>query len=264
MQIAVLVKQVPSTDKVKIDEETGTMIRSELESELNPLDMYAVEEAVRIKEKHLGTKITVISMGPPSAEYTIKEAISMGCDEGILLTDRKFAGADTLATAYTLSGALKQLNEFDLIFAGERATDGETGQVGPSVAAQLDIPILTYVNKILEITDKSIKVQRAVEGGNEIVEAAIPALITVVKEINEPRLPNLENKLKAKNSQIRIMNRSQLNLQGERIGLNGSPTRVIKVFYPKISRRGKKVVVKTPEEGVEKIISFLKDKGLIV
>jgi electron transfer flavoprotein beta subunit len=262
MEICVLVKQVPSTDKVQIDEETGTMIRSELESELNPLDMYAVEEAVRIKENTPQTKITVVTMGPSSAEYALKEAISMGCDEGVLLTDRKFAGADTLATAYTLTQYLKD-KQYDIIFAGERATDGETGQVGPSVGTQLDIPILTYVNKIINITNDTITVQRSVEGGNEIIQTQLPALITVVKEINEPRLPNLENKLKAKKSIIKIVSNQELKIEEEKLGLKGSPTRVVKVFYPKISRNGEKVVVKTPQEALEKITNFLKEKGVI-
>ncbi len=262
MEICVLVKQVPSTDKVQIDEETGTMIRSELESELNPLDMYAVEEAVRIKENTPQTKITVVTMGPSSAEYALKEAISMGCDEGVLLTDRKFAGADTLATAYTLTQYLKD-KQYDIIFAGERATDGETGQVGPSVGTQLDIPILTYVNKIINITNDTITVQRAIEGGNEIIQTQLPALITVVKEINEPRLPNLENKLKAKKSIIKIVSNQELKIEEEKLGLKGSPTRVVKVFYPKISRNGEKVVVKTQQEALEKITNFLKEKGVI-
>jgi len=132
MRIVVLVKQVPSTDKVKLDEKTGTMVRSAMEAELNPLDLYAVEEAVRIKEKTEGTEITVISMGPPNATYAIREAIAMGCDKGVLLSDSAFAGADTWATACTLSSGVKKLGEFDLIFSGERATDGETGQVGPT------------------------------------------------------------------------------------------------------------------------------------
>lgn len=262
MNIAVLVKQVPSTDNVKIDEKTGTMIRSELESEMNPLDMYAVEEAVRIKEKETGTKITVISMGPLSAEYAIKEAISMGCDEGVLLTDRRYAGADTLATAYTLSQLLKG-KEFDLIFAGERATDGETGQVGPMVATLLGIPVLTYVNKIIEITKSTIKVQRAIEGGNEVIQTTLPSLITVVKEINDPRLPNLENKLRAKKSKIHTIINEELKIEEEKIGLKGSPTRVVKVFYPKISRQGEKITIKTPQEAVSKIKNFIKEKGVI-
>jgi len=262
MNIAVLVKQVPSTDNVKIDEKTGTMIRSELESEMNPLDMYAVEEAVRIKEKETGTKITVISMGPLSAEYAIKEAISMGCDEGVLLTDRRYAGADTRATAYTLSQFLKG-KEFDLIFAGERATDGETGQVGPMVATLLGIPVLTYVNKIIEITKSAIKVQRAIEGGNEVIQTTLPSLITVVKEINEPRLPNLENKLRAKKSKIHTITNEELKIEEDKIGLKGSPTRVVKVFYPKISRQGEKITIKTPQEAVSKIKNFIKEKGVI-
>lgn len=264
MRICVLVKQVPATDKVKMDEKTGTMIRTEMEAEINPLDMYAVEEAVRVKERLNGkAKITVISMGPLMAIDAIRDAISMGCDEGYLLSDRLLAGSDTLATAYALSEAIRYLGGFDLIFCGERATDGETGQVGPSVASWLGIPALTYVSKIEKLDEKFIRVWRAVEGGYEIVEAELPALLSVVKEINEPRLPNLAGKLKAKEAQISVLTVDKLALNRELIGLEGSPTRVVKIFYPKLSRSGRIISGKDPEKAVSELLSFLEHKGIL-
>lgn len=264
MKIAVLVKQVPATDKVKMDEETGTMVRSAMEAELNPLDMYAVEEAVRMKEK-MGqdTKVTVISMGPPMAKDAIKDAISMGCDEGFLVSDRAFAGADTLATAYTLSKTLEKLGNFDLIFTGERATDGETGQVGPSVAAQLGIVALTYVSAIKELSPSKIVVERAIEGGHEILEAELPVLLSVVKEINEPRVPNLAGKIRAKNTEIPILTANDISVDKDKIGLKGSPTRVVKIFYPKLSRSGKIIYAKDPEKAVDELLSFLREKEIV-
>jgi len=262
MRIVVLVKQVPSTDKVKMDEKTGTMVRSAMEAELNPLDLYAVEEAVRVKEKIAGTEITVISMGPPNATYAIREAIAMGCDKGVLLSDSAFAGADTWATACTLSSGVKTLGDFDLLLSGERATDGETGQVGPSVAAQLDMPALTYVSKIREIGDGKIVVERAIEGGHEVVESSLPALLSVVKEINEPRMPNLTGKIRARKTEIIVMTAKEIGLDRSRTGLTGSPTRVVKIFYPSLSRNGIIVDGKDPEKTVEKLLQFLNDKAL--
>jgi len=263
MRIAVLIKQVPATDKVRMDEKTGTMVRSEMEAELNPLDMYAVEEAVRIKERMKDAHVTAITMGPPAASDAIKDAISIGCDDGYLLTDRHFAGADTWATAYTLSMAIKKLGGFDLIFCGERATDGETGQVGPSVGAQMGIPVLTYVSEISELTDDHIRVKRAIEGGHETVEVDLPALVSVVKEINEPRLPNLSGKLKAKSAIVSNLDAAGMEADQSKIGLGGSPTRVVKVFYPKITRNGKIVRSKDPHTAAKALIEFLKSKEII-
>jgi len=264
MKIAVLIKQVPATDKVKIDEEKGTMIRKGIESELNPLDLYAVEESIRIKEKEKNVEIVVISMGPPNAIKAIKEALSMGCDKGYLLSDRKFGGADTLITAYTLSSALKKLGKFDIIFCGERATDGETGQVGPSIGAQLDIPVLTYVSKIEEIKDGKVRLQRAIEGGHEIVETVTPALISVVKEINEPRTPTLRGKINAKKIEIPIVAKDDLDVDDSKLGLKGSPTRVVKIFYPKLTRKGEIISVNNNlEEISDKFVDFLKNKEII-
>lgn len=263
MRIAVLVKQVPATDNVRIDEKTGTMIRNALESELNPLDMYAVEEAVRLKEAVGETTVTAITMGPPQAAGVVRDAISIGCDGGYLLSDRGFAGADTLATAYPLKLAIEKAGGFDLILTGERATDGETGQVGPSVAAQLDIPVVTYVSRIEKITRDGARVWRAIEGGHEIVEVELPALLSVVKEVNEPRLPNLEGKLRARSAEVPAFTAEDLEAVSEKIGLSGSPTRVVKVFYPKLSREGKIVRVKDPEAAVEELIGFMKEKGIV-
>ncbi len=264
MKIAVLVKQVPATDKVKIDEETGTMVRSAMEAELNPLDMYAVEEAIRLKEKLGGdAEITVISMGPPMAKDAIKDAISMGGDNGFLISDRMFAGADTLATAYTLSMALKKLGPFDIIFTGERATDGETGQVGPSVAAQLGMIVFTYVSKVKELTKEKVVVERALENGHQTVETTPPVLLSVVKEINEPRVPNLSGKIRAKHTDVPILTMSDILADKSKVGLEGSPTRVVKIFYPKLSRNGKIVYAKDPEKAVNELIDFLKKELLI-
>ncbi len=263
MRIAVLVKQVPATDRVKIDRETGTMIRENLESELNPLDMYAVEEAVRLKEKYKNIEIIAISMGPPFAKDVIKDAISMGVDKGYLASDRKFGGADTWATAYTLTKVLKKIGKFDMIFTGERATDGETGQVGPSVAAQLGLPILTYVSKIVEITPTSIIVERSIEGGKETVEALFPVVISVVKEINEPRIPNFSGKMRAKKAEIPIFTANDIDVDPSKIGLIGSPTRVVNVYYPKMTRKGKIIKPQDPEEGVDELIKFLREKNVI-
>lgn len=260
MKIAVLVKQVPSTDKVKMDEEKGTMIRDGVEAELNPLDLYAVEEAVRIKE-NLGNdvEINVISMGPRMAVDAVKNAIAMGCDKGYLLSDRKFAGADTWATGYTLSIAIKKiLAEFDLILCGERATDGETGQVGPGVGAHLGLPVLTYVSKIEEVGAGKIIAHRAIEGGHEVVEAPMPVLVSVVKEINEPRIPTLKGKIKAKNSEIPILTAEDIGVDEERLGLKGSLTRVIKTFRPQVARKGEILSTsKDLDEAVHGLVDFL-------
>ena len=269
MNITVLIKQVPATDKVKMDEKTGTMVRGEMEAELNPLDMYAVEEAVRTKERLTRlhptekTTVTAISMGPEAASYSIRDAIALGCDGGVLLSDRAFAGSDTFATALILSEAIKKLGGFDIIFTGERATDGETGQVGPSVAAQLDIPALTYVSKIVEVNEKQVTVERTTEEGREVIRVELPVLISVTKEINEPRLPDLAGKIRAKSSHIEVLNAEALNLPEERIGLKGSPTRVVKVFYPKVSRNGKIISGKDPDKAADKLVKFLKERGIM-
>lgn len=188
MHIIVCIKQVPGTTNVQIDPEKGTLKREGVEAIVNPFNEYAIEEAVRLKEK-VGGKVTVITMGPPQAESALRQAISVGCDQAILICDRAFAGADTWATSYAISTAIKTIGDFDVIFCGKQATDGDTAQVGPSVAEMLNIPHVAYVKKLEEVSEKSIKVQRMMEDGYDLIEVPLPCLFTVVKEINTPRIP---------------------------------------------------------------------------
>ena len=265
MKIIVSIKQVPETSNVKMDEKTGTMIREGVESIINPLDLYAIEEAIRLKEQFCGD-ITVISMGPGKAIEAIKEAIAMGCDNGILLSDRKFAGSDTWATSYVLSQCIKKIGNFDLVLCGERATDGDTAQVGPGIASFLDLPISTFTSEIVRVEKDSIQVKRLVEGGYELLDMKLPALLTVVKEISNPRLPTLKGKLKAKEIKIPIWGPQIIDAQDDCLGLNGSPTRVVKIFTQKISREGEKLIVKDEDglnKAIDKIMNYLISKDII-
>jgi len=261
------IKQVPETSNVKLDEETGTMVREGVESIINPLDLYAIEVGIQLKEKH-GGKITVITMGPPSADKALREAIAMGCDDGILVSGREFAGSDTRATSYVLAEAIKKIKDYDLILTGERATDGDTGQVGPGIASFLNLPLATYTSKIVEIkiNSKNIVVERLIEEGYETLKMPLPALLTVVKEISYPRLPTLRGKQKAKKTDIPIWSKNNIELDESELGLNGSPTRVVKITYPKITRGGTIVKVsdeKTLNEAVGRMIKFMHEKELI-
>ncbi|HUV56138.1 MAG TPA: electron transfer flavoprotein subunit beta/FixA family protein [Dehalococcoidales bacterium] len=231
MNIVVCLKQVPGTTKVRIDPQTNTLVRAGIENIVNPFDTYALEEGVRIKER-CGGKVTAISMGPPQAEEVLREAISLGADEAILLSDSAFAGSDTWATAYTLAKAVDKLNQYDLVICGRQTLDGDTGQVGPELAEMLGIPFVAYVSKIEEITDKSIRVRRMIEEGYEVVEMSLPAVITVVKEINVPRLPSLRGLAKARSVVIPVWTAEDLGADKNMVGLSGSATRVIKIFFP--------------------------------
>jgi electron transfer flavoprotein beta subunit len=260
LKIAVLIKQVPATENVKIDPETGVMMREGLDVEVNPLDLHAIEEAVRIKEKFSAKGeapvVTAVTMGPPAAAKAARYAVAMGCDEGVVVTDRAFAGSDTLATSTVLAEVLRKLGPFDLILAGERATDGETGQVGPSVASLLGVSVLTYVSK-LEVQDGKLAIERAVEGGHERLSAPLPALAVVVKEINIPRFCTLGGKLKGKKAEIRTLSFADLGLPRERVGLTGSPTKVVKVRYPQVTRKGRKVSAGDFEKAIGELEQFL-------
>jgi len=247
MEIIVCIKQVPDTADIRIDPKTNTLIREGVPSIINPFDTYAIEEGVRLKEKYQG-KVTVISMGPPQVEDALREAISLGIDEGVLLSDRAFAGADTLATSYTLAEGIKKIGKFDLIICGKQAMDGDTAQVGPGIAEKLNIPHVTYVKKIEEIMDSYIQVERLMEEGYEVIKMPLPALITVVKEINEPRMPSLKGKLKAKSAQIITWRAKDLEAEENRIGLEGSPTQVIKIFPPQPRGRGEMIEGTPPEQ----------------
>jgi electron transfer flavoprotein beta subunit len=231
MNIVVCLKQVPSTTEVKIDPETNSLIRQGIENIINPFDTYAIEEGVRLKEKY-GGKVSIVTMGPPQAEAALREAVSLGADEVILLTDRAFAVADTWATAYTLASSLKKLGDYDLVICGRQTIDGDTGQVGPEMAEMLDLPFIAYVSQIEEIKDNYLRVQRMVEEGHEVIEAALPAVITVTKEINVPRLPSLRGIMKSKSAAITSWGIEELGADPDMVGLAGSSTQVIKVFFP--------------------------------
>ena len=231
MNIIVCIKQVPETTEVRINPETNTLIREGVKSIINPFDMYAIEEGVRLKER-FGGKVTIVTMGPPQADAALREAISMGADEGVLVCDRAFAGSDTWATSYTLSGAIKKIGAFDLIICGKQASDGDTAQVGPGISTHLNIPQVTYVKKVEEATDKLMRVERMLEEGFEIIETPLPALLTVVKEINEPRIPSLKGMIRAKSAKITLWGQKDLDLDPQNIGLCGSPTQVVKIFTP--------------------------------
>lgn len=264
MRIIIPIKQVPETSNVKMDPETGTMVREGVESIINPLDLYSIETGIRLKEKY-GGEIIVVSMGPKKAEEALKEAIAMGCDDGALLTDRFFAGSDTFATSYTISKAIEKLKPFDLILCGERATDGDTAQVGPGIASLLGLPLSTFTSKI-QVEDGYIKATRLIEGGYEVLNLPMPALITVVKEIADPRLPTLTGKLKAKKLKIKQWTANDIEADPENLGLKGSPTRVVKTFSPKVTREGKVIEVKDENslnQAVDEIIELLKEKAVI-
>jgi len=258
MNIIVCIKQVPNTTQVSINPETNTLIREGVECIINPFDMYAIEEAIRLKEKMSG-KVTVVTMGPPQAEDVLKEAISMGCDEAILLTDRRFAGSDTWATSYVLSQSIKKIGDYKIIICGKQASDGDTAQVGPGISTHLDIPQVTYVKKVEEITENNARMERMTEEGFEIIETPLPCLITVVKELNEPRLPSLKGKMRAKKAEITKWDADMLSCDMDKIGLDGSPTRVIKIFTPP-PRKGGEILKGDTQEIAEKLISELKNE----
>ena len=250
MHFVVCIKQVPDTTDVKIDPETNTLIREGVASIINPFDMYAIEESLRLREK-LGGKITVLSMGPPQAERALREALSMGIDEGILVSDRAFAGSDTWATSYTLACALRKLGDASLILCGQQASDGDTAQVGPGIAAHLDLPQITYVRKIEEISTKQIVAERLMEGGFEAVESPLPCVLTVVKEINEPRLPSLKGKMAARKAEIVQWTAQDIEAAPEKLGLKGSPTQVVRIFTPKPRAGGERLTGEPHEVAAE-------------
>jgi electron transfer flavoprotein beta subunit len=261
MDITVCIKQVPETSKIKINPETNTLIREGVESIINPFDLYALEEGVRLKEAHGGT-VRVLTMGPPQAEAALRETISLGADEAYLVSDLAFAGADTWVTAYTLTAAVKKMGQTDLILCGKQAIDGDTAQVGPSLAEQLGIPYVAFVRKIRSVGSDELTVERMFEEGYEVVRMPLPGLITVVKDINEPRLPSLKGKMRAKSAEIVTFKRSDLEVQDLYIGLDGSPTRVVKMFSPDLRRSGVKWQ-NDPEEMAGKLVEGLKGQGII-
>jgi len=261
LKILVCVKQVPATTDIMIDNEKGTLIRDGVLSEMNPFDKYAVEAALQLKEK-CGGGITAMSMGPPQVEEALREAIAMGCDQGVSLTDTKFAGSDTLATSYTLACAIRKNGPFDIIFCGLKTTDGDTGQVGPSLAEELNVPHVSYVSKVISVENDVICLERCMDDYREIVELSLPILITVLKGTIEPRYPSFKKRRMAKEAVIPKWTAEDLNGSEERFGLDGSKTRVIKVFHPRSRDKGE-FLEGNPKELSANLASKLKKMNFI-
>ncbi|MDD5038219.1 MAG: electron transfer flavoprotein subunit beta/FixA family protein [Dehalococcoidales bacterium] len=261
MNIVVCLKQVPGTAQVKIDPQSNTLVRQGIKNIVNPFDTYALEEGVRLKERY-GGKVTAISMGPPQAEEALREAISVGADEAVLLSDSAFAGADTLATSYTLASAITKIKQYDLVICGRQTIDGDTGQVGPELAEMLGTSFVAYVSKIETIENGHMRVQRMVEDGHEVIDAQLPAVITVVKEINVPRLPSLRGLAKAKGAVLPTWTAQDLGVDKNMVGLSGSATWVIKIFFPQRVHHGE-ILQGSPENQVECLVDKLRDAKLI-
>lgn len=256
MKIIVCIKQVPDAKDVRLDPKTNTLAREGVEAIMNPFDRHALEEAVRLKEEHGGT-VTAISMGPPQAEAVLREAIACGADHGVLVSDRAFAGADTWATSYTLAKAVETVGGADLILCGKQAIDGDTAQVGPGLATRMGLPYVTCVQKTREKTTDSIVVERMMDDGYDVVRLPLPALLTVVKDINEPRVPSLKGKMKAKKVEIQSLSAADINADPKCIGLAGSPTQVVHVYSPE-PRADREVFSGSVEEQVEQLVERLK------
>lgn len=256
MHIVVCIKQVPDTKNVRIDPDTHTLVRQGVESIVNPFDLFAVEAALRIKDQ-CGARVTVMTMGPPQADEALRDILALGVDDAVLLSDRAFAGADTWATSTTLSAAIRKIGDADLIICGKQAIDGDTAQVGPEVATLLDIPYATFVKKIELLDGSSLKVTRQTDEGLEVWKTPTPALITVLKEVGEPRLPSLRHKMRAKKASIPVWGVADLDLDPNCVGLCGSFTQVVRVFSPQ--RRKDRVLIEgSIENQVEQLYNYLK------
>jgi electron transfer flavoprotein beta subunit len=261
MNVVVCIKQVPAKIKIEIDPRTGTLASGGVDRAINPPDLYALEEGIRIKEKTKG-KVMVMTMGPAKADESLREAIGFGADEAILLSDPGFEGSDTWATSHILSKAVKKIGQFDLVLCGKQSIDGETGQVGPQLAEALGVPFVSLVNKIEELGQGSIKVMRMSDEGHQLIEMMLPGVITVVKEINVPRIPSLRGLMAAKKARIPVWNAQELGIDPATVGSAGSPTRVARVFFPQ--RSGKSEMLQGgPESQVEQVVEKLRQARAI-
>jgi electron transfer flavoprotein alpha/beta subunit len=262
MEIIVCVKQVPDTTEVKIDPITNTLIRQGVPSIVNPFDRNAVEAALQLKDKH-GGKVTVITMGPPQAKDALKACLAMGADAALLISDRAFGGADTLATSYTLATAIRKLGKYDVIFCGKQAIDGDTAQVGPETAEHLDIAQVTYVAK-MEIDGDTARLEREHEEGYEIIDVKLPVMISVIKSANyEPRLASIKATMKANRTEILTWTAADVNADEKKIGLQGSPTKVSKIFSPPRRTQGIVIQGDTARESVMELIQKLSDAKIV-
>ena len=262
MKILVCIKQVPASNKVEVDPVTGVLKRNGADSKMNPYDLYALETALRMKDR-FGAEVTVLSMGPNQAMKVIREAFCMGADAGCLLSDRKFAGADVLATSYTLSQGSRIAGDFDLILCGKQTTDGDTAQVGPEMSEYLHIPSIANVIEMMEVTEESVTVKMDMADTVEVAKVPFPCLICVDKDIYQPRLPSYRRKMETKDREIRVLTFADLPDQDEKkYGLNGSPTQVRRIFPPEVNN-DREQWNGTSEELTERIAAKLKELKFI-
>jgi electron transfer flavoprotein beta subunit len=261
LHIIVLAKQVPDIEKVKFLNNSNWVDRKSADAEINPFDLNAIEAAQQMKEK-LGATVTVISMGPPSAEAVLREAIARDADRGILLSDDAFAGADTLATSYALAAAIKKVGPFDLILCGEKTVDGDTGQIGPAVAERLGCSLLPFVSQIIEATDEKVTAVIETSAGSLNVESSFPLLLTGTKEINIPRLPTLKDKLRARKAEVERWSAGDLaDADASKFGAKGSPTWVESISVPPEKKRKGEVL--KGEEAASQLVAALDKSGLL-
>ncbi len=261
MRIVVCIKQVPDTTEIKIDPVKGTLIRDGVPSIMNPDDKGGLEQALRFKDRY-GAHVTVITMGPPQAEAVLREALAMGGDEGILLSDRKFGGSDSLATSYTLAAALRNL-EIDLLITGRQAIDGDTAQVGPQIAEHLDLPQVTYVEQVELTGERTLEVYRATEEGREILEVDMPCVLTILASGYKPRYMSVRGMMECYSRPITRWTSEHLVLDEAYVGLKGSPTRVGRSFTKGAKATGQLIDELTADEAAELIIAKLKERFII-
>ena len=259
MKILVCIKQVPESNKVEVDPVTGVLKRDGAASKMNPYDLYALETAFRIREQTGGT-VQVISMGPPQADVALREALAMGCDDALLISDRAFGGADTWATSSTIAAALKKL-DYDVIITGRQAIDGDTAQVGPQIGQRLGVPVVTYVQDYKVEGDKVI-VQRQLEDGYEVIEVGMPCLLTAVKELNTPRYMSIGGIVDAYQKEITVWDHVAVDLDPADCGLKASPTRVFRSFTPPQKGKGEMLEGSIQEMGA-KLVGKLVEKHYI-
>jgi len=265
MHIVACVKQTPKSDNVKIDKETGCLIRSGTESAMNPFDEYALEEAVTLKEQ-AGGRVSVITMGPPQAEAVLRDSVARGADDVYQLGDRAFAGSDTWSTSYALSKGIEKINALhpvDLIICGKQTNDSDTGHIGPQISAWLNIPNAAFVKKIVRLNEKSIVVERLTEDGSEVVELPFPCVISVVKEISNPRVRSIKGRLNAKRATITVWTADDVAADKSKLGIQNCPTRVVKSFVPKREITSVVVEGSNGKEKGAKLVTLLKEQKFI-
>ena len=263
MKIVVCVKQVPDTNEIRINPETGTLIREGVPSILNNDDANALEQALQIKDAQPDTEVVVITMGPPQAKEMLQECIAMGADDAILLSDRALGGSDTWATSNAVAAGIRKIGEFDLIFAGRQAIDGDTAQVGPQIAEKLGLPQVTYVKEFEMTQDGSIIVKRALEDGYEKIKVGMPCVLTAIKELNKPRYMSVPGILKAAQAEIKVWNAEDIGVDKTVVGLKASPTNVFRSFTPKPKGKGMTVEGDTPRELAENLLADMRAKHII-